>query len=256
MADRHPPPATRHGRSSGLGTAAAATSAPSSSLDASRSRPSSGTPLRPPTGWRPARPSPASSSAPFGCKPPTRSARSVVRAPNVRSRLAAASCRASRSKPTNSSGIRSEGLCRAMAQRLPMLLRSTKTSPVRGDWILEPKWDGYRFRFELSRTASAAGPGTASRTAARHRHGSGGGMCARVCRHARSPGLLPYAPSAPPMVGDADRQAVTSAQEPALRVEAMTLGACPRLFEQRGGAFFGSTLTVRSGRLRATTAHA
>jgi hypothetical protein len=81
-------------------------------------------------------------------------------------------------------------------------------------------------------------------------------MCARVCRHARSPGLLPYAPSAPPMVGDADRQAVTSAQEPALRVEAMTLGACPRLFEQRGGAFFGSTLTVRSGRLRATTAHA
>ena len=31
-----------------------------------------------------------------------------------------------------------------------MLLGSTKTAPIGDDWVLEPKWDGYRFLFELS----------------------------------------------------------------------------------------------------------
>src|SRR5215210_3375160 len=37
-----------------------------------------------------------------------------------------------------------------MGPRLPMLLGSTTSCPASGDWVLEPKWDGYRFLFELS----------------------------------------------------------------------------------------------------------
>jgi bifunctional non-homologous end joining protein LigD len=38
----------------------------------------------------------------------------------------------------------------------PMLLSSTRSAPAGADWILEPKWDGFRFLFSLSRGGELA----------------------------------------------------------------------------------------------------
>jgi bifunctional non-homologous end joining protein LigD len=42
-----------------------------------------------------------------------------------------------------------------MASVAPMLLSSTRSTPVGEDWVLEPKWDGFRFLYRLSGDGAA-----------------------------------------------------------------------------------------------------
>ena len=42
-----------------------------------------------------------------------------------------------------------------MVAAAPMLLSSTRSAPAGGDWVLEPKWDGFRFLYRLAEKGQA-----------------------------------------------------------------------------------------------------